>query len=274
MSESAHDRDRPVGFLRKGDREYLIEGADPDWSESTERNKRYRIRERASAAILDYTLLLGELDREEREKIQSNDSVDALAFFLQTHIRDSLNSSPDHSKGSGLAMGVVEEALRAEIEKAITRAYETEDNTQTYNISVENLDLSVNITESPSIERIERQLQSGEISADVIERYYVSGKINEKELHQLTRGLGLFFDITEKQRRELLKEPVPMLVGEIPEGYVKIETSDPTMSKLHDTDILPEIYRVVFAEDKTAIVPREVGEQVAKRYSEIEVVEE
>lgn len=67
------DDERPAALLTKAQREYL-RGERPDYSPSTEREVRQRIRERIGASVDDISLLVERLDLEELKKAIGDES--------------------------------------------------------------------------------------------------------------------------------------------------------------------------------------------------------
>lgn len=123
MTDSSHSFDRPRG-LTNSDRRFLAGEEDSDISASLERQKRYRVRERARSIILDFSLLYDHLADDEIERIFSQEEADledwgslqdamgkALAlFFYQFHLT---KSTPKRS-----VKGLVSRALRMAVNRA------------------------------------------------------------------------------------------------------------------------------------------------------------
>ena len=190
------------GFLTQADREYLISGPKEEWSETTEKTKRHRIRKRAKGGIQDLALLLHELDRvEDRKAIQEVDVKDAIAFLVQKAVRDM--PSPVRGRDGELTVGAHEIMLDSLLSFGVERA-----------AKAESLDWIDSVMTAVKVDfrgrkngfDLERDLQSGEITAEDIETYYREGLIESELFYDLTRGLDLLHAETEEEYQAILDE--------------------------------------------------------------------
>lgn len=173
------DTDRPRGMLTSADREYLI-ADDPDFSEKTQAQKRYRIRQRVFNAILDFTLLIEHLDEKDREQIFGYEAADSDRDYFMEARQDVLTFM---CLGTGL--DEFHSDLRFALEEALTRQGRT----------VKSID--VNIETGISVgEFKERRRQYGTQQAlDTISRFEVNqlwdaGVISDEEYQTWRESLG------------------------------------------------------------------------------------
>lgn len=94
------DDDRPRGILTQADREFL-KGKKELSSEQSRRDARYRIRQRLRNAFLDFSILLRNLDRRDREQIF------APVEEFQNGLGDSMNRELDRDRISEIMEDVM-----------------------------------------------------------------------------------------------------------------------------------------------------------------------
>lgn len=83
------DPDRPRGMLTSADREYL-QADNSDISSKSEAQKRYRIRQRVTNGLLDFSLLVNRLPERDREQIFDPDATDAERDYFMEALHDVL----------------------------------------------------------------------------------------------------------------------------------------------------------------------------------------
>lgn len=284
------DVDRDPGIVNTRMRKYLV--AHPD-SEITrgektqpERNLRAAIRSRVSNGIQDFSLLQNLRD-DDREAIYEDGEgwQEALTFLFRPYISDiiekssTLEASGSQEYDSKEVTSLFESFFGYILENAIERALaieapelEDEEWFQT-DVNVD-IDVSVTKTERLNVVDVDQQLRSGDMTFQEVREHFADGKLTIQEVQQLTRGEEIRGDPSDPRREEILSDPLPMLRGDLPDGYMKIRLTNPhmTTTKLHDEQYMPPGYNVRFSDDRTAIVLREVGTNLIEAHEHIEAV--
>lgn len=199
---------RERGILTKGDRNYLIGGPDESLSTAGEQQRRFELRKRAINSIVDFTILMDQLEDRDRIKIQEEtDPTDAVAFLLGPYVREIADAPKDSPKASGATRDFYANYLADRLEAAINRAFEVEVG-DGWDVDIEITDIEAPDQGSPSPEEIETLIQVGGIEPEEIREMYDQGSITLRQLTQLTRNGRLFAkdDLTDEAYRELLEK--------------------------------------------------------------------
>jgi hypothetical protein len=290
------DSDETASVLTPAQRDYFL--GTREMSESGERALRRRVRKRITSGMGDLSLLTQRLTRSDYEQaLKDVRQADSLAFFFREHahtlfpepapgypstdevkkIEEAFGMEPVQNSGAPRDSNL--SSLQTQIENALLQAIRAEaperitSRLQDYEIHID-VDLSVRFSklERLSVMELEYQLQNEDLSFREIRQYYADGKISLTELQQLTRGEEATGEPTPERRKQLLSDPIPMLEGEPPEGYVRIKNSNTATRRLHEREIMPEGYQIRFDEQGEAVVLEDIGKRAVERFDTIELI--
>lgn len=183
-------QDRPRGILSKADRQYL-RGKKSYSSEQSERDARYRIRERIKNSILDFTLLINHLDDRDREQIFASSKPDVLSEETElneqhlTNVVEGamfLHGIEDAITFFYLGLGDIHQSFEPVLEK-----------------SVENAEKKKGMDVEHVLVEIEIQERNPDLT-DLIERFESGEAVTEEELKQLIHSNEINLDPTTLDR--------------------------------------------------------------------------
>lgn len=273
-------------LLSKKQREWVAEGS-PDPDSSNHRSLRNRIVSRVQTGIGDFSLL-HDLPEGDHDRIYEDDEgwMDALVYLFRPYVRDivekssTLEASGSPEGASAEVTSLFESFFGYILENAIERALaieapelEEEEWFQT-DVNVD-VDVSVTKTERLNVVDVDQRLRSGNTTFQKVREHFADGRLTMQEVQQLTRGEEIRGTPSDSQREEILDEPLPMLDGDLPDGYMEIAlTGQGATKRMHDEQFMPPGYYVFFGDNRTAVVLEEVGTRLIEGYDHIAAVDD
>ena len=289
------DTETAGGALLSPTQREWVEGGAPDpRGSSKHRNYRKRIIERVCRTFLDVPLL-DNLPEEDLKKIFRDPSSEVsdgmfstLVFIFRPYVHDIVRN-PSESELTGSKARTAARATSETFEDffgfvlgvAIERAIETEAPElvdQKWRQTEVSVDIDVSTTENERLNVIdaEHRLQSGRMGFQELREHFADGRLTMQEIQQLTRGEEIRGTPSDSQREEIMSDPLPMLKGDLPDGYMKIRITSPRVgtTKLHNEQHMPPGYNVRFSDDRTAVVLEEVGTRLIEAHDHIAAVDD
>lgn len=211
------DDNRDRGILTKDDRKFLRGEKDFE-SEQSVRDTRYRIRKRVRNGLLDFSILLHHLDRNDREQIfeafekpslsidDGNVSLSPEEF--QNVIKKTMLTKGISDSLSFVYLGVEDAggSFTGVLESAISEAEEER------GYVVEDVKVNIDVTrEQPQFE-------------DLIEKFEQGEPLSRSEISQIVRSGELDFD--EKTLEQIFSQISEEITEQLDDGEIQLELGD------------------------------------------------
>lgn len=178
-----YDVERDRGILTQADREYLVGEKEFEYQQS-EINTRRRIRERILEGLRDLELVVNELSEQDEENLR--DELDEIERFL----------------GTVPAVRLVYSLVGHDIDQfedvVSTAIFDAERGRDASSGEVEDVDVTINVSRSPDVDRIYTRFEEGRFLSDAeIGALVRSGEVSADELESLQGRRYVFEKLDE-----------------------------------------------------------------------------